>query len=149
MFNAEEYFALVEDRLRSTKDAEVTSFGPIVTPNWDRWEVILWRGKIEWLKRDEVLQIVDGWSRKRRAQVMHDFSYHFMRTDGECIFRIDSHGEEIPYEGPCHVHIGPHEDQIIEDGDPRLREYSLRAVDFEEVFKLVHKHLKGRKLPWD
>jgi hypothetical protein len=148
MFNAEEYFALVEDRLRSTKDAEIDSSGPTVTPSWDKWEVIVWRATIEWIKRDEVLQIVDAWSRRRRALVMHDFSYHFMRANGECIFRIDSHGEEIPYEGACHVHVGPNEDPI-KDGDSRLHGHPLCAITFEEAFKLVHKHLKGRKMPWD
>jgi hypothetical protein len=148
VFDAEKYFAQVDNRLRSCRGAKVDSQGPKVTPvgGWERWEVILWRAQMEWEKSGETLNVVDAWTRKRRKQVMHNFSYQFMQADGSCIFRLDTHGEEIPYDGTCHIHIGL--DQF-EDDDSDLHGLSLAERNFLDAFSWAHKYLKGKKMPWE
>jgi hypothetical protein len=150
MFDAEEYFAQVEKRLRSCRGAKIDPYGPKVTPveSWEKWEAIVWRAHICWEGQGEVLEVVDAWSRRRKKRVMHDFSYHFMCSDGSCIFRLDTHGHEIPYDGPCHIHIGPGE-EAFEDGDVRLKGLTLAGLNFLDAFGWVHKYLKAKKLPWE
>ena len=77
---------------------------------------------------------------------MHNFSYQFMHADGSCIFRLDTHGEEIPYDGTCHIHIGL--DQF-EDDDSDLHGLSLAERNFLDAFSWAHKYLKGKKMPWE
>jgi hypothetical protein len=148
MFDAEKYIAQVQNRLRSCRNAQIQySLGPKVAPEgpWDKWEAIVWRLRIQWGGNGEILQVVDAWVRKR-GPVMHDFSYHFMEADGTCIFRVDTHGQQIPYESPCHIHIGS---QTFESGAPELHGLSLANVNFLNMFGWVHKYLKGKKMPWE
>lgn len=148
VFDVQEYFAQVQDRLRTCQgDAKIISSLKIEPPNdWERWQLIVWKAKINWEQRGEVLEVLDCWSRRRRKMLMHTFSYHFMKSDGECIFRLDTHGEEIPYHGACHVHIGP---ERLDHDDSRLHGHSLSEMNFVKLLGLVYKHIKGKKLPWD
>ncbi len=74
-----------------------------------------------------------------------------MQADGTLIFRLDSHGNEIPYDGTCHIHIGQQEDSemVLKDDDARLRGHRLSKITFLDAFNLVHRHLKGKEMPWD
>lgn len=146
MFDVEEYFSQVDNRLRSCRDAKIYSDGPKVTPvgGWETWELIVWRASIEWAKHGMKLAVFDAWTRRRKKRIMRNFSYHFMRDEGACIFRLDTHGNEVPYSDPCHIHIG---ERTFEDGDADLRGLSLSELSFLDAFGWIHKHLKGKKCP--
>jgi hypothetical protein len=74
-----------------------------------------------------------------------------MQSDGTRIFRLDTHGDEISYDGKCHVHVGPDDakEKILEDDDARLHGYRLTEISFINAFALAHLYLKGKKMPWD
>jgi len=93
----------------------------------------------------------DYWQRRRRNVLLRTFHYQFMEADQTRIFRLDSHGGEVPYDGKCHVHIGPEgpKEKILEDDDSRLHGYRLSEITFLDAFKLAHQYLKGKKMPWD
>jgi len=156
MFDPELYVGQVKKRIHSCRGATINYFlGPLVSPSsaetsWDRWETIHWRARIEWVANKEILDVVDSWSRKRRSQIMHDFRYQFMEASGACIFRVDTHGDEIPYEETCHIHLGSDDDEAFEEGDPRIKGLKLSEIDFLKAFGWVHKYLKhDKKMPWE
>jgi hypothetical protein len=68
-----------------------------------------------------------------------------MEQNGKCIFRFDTHGDELALGQPCHMHIG---DKKFEDDDAALHGFRLSAVDFLLAHGFVHLHLKNKKLPW-
>jgi hypothetical protein len=144
------HFELVERHLgtccRTAIALEVE--GPHFTPNREKWKVIVLNATIEW-PTGEKLVIGDYWVRgEKRQDVRHTFHYQFMRSDCACIFRLDTEGEEIPYDGKCHLHIGPNEERF-DDDDSQLHGLRLSEVNLLTVFALVHLHLNGDPLPWD
>jgi hypothetical protein len=149
MFDAEEYFAQVAKQLGSCR-ATVSVDGPHYFPDQEKWEVIQFNVKIEF-PSGEILEVGDYWQRRRRNLLLHTFQYQFMQADQTCIFRLDSHGGEIPYDGKCHVHVGAKgtEEKTFEDDDSRLRGYRLSEITFLSAFALAHRYLKGKKMPWD
>jgi hypothetical protein len=157
MFNAEEYFERVEKHLAScratTVGVEMGIDGPHFFPTRERWEVITLNALIKW-PSGEILDVLDTWQRRRRNTLMRTFSYHFMHSTGGLIFRLDTHGEEIPYDGKCHIHVrsGARE-LLLEDDDSRLHGFRLSEIDFLNAFALVHTHLKkqlgDKVMPWD
>jgi hypothetical protein len=76
------------------------------------------------------------------------FSYHFMDDQRRCIFRFDTHGDEQPIQAPCHIHLGEAE-EILENGDARLRGFDLEEITFLSVFRLAHRHINSKGLPWE
>jgi hypothetical protein len=149
MFDAEEYFAQVEKQLGSCR-ATVGVDGPHYFPDQEKWEAIHFNVIIEF-PSGEILEVGDYWQRRRRNVLLHTFHYQFMQADQTRIFRLDSHGGEIPYDGKCHVHVGPEgaKEMTFEDDDSRLRGYRLSEITFLNAFALVHHYLKGKKMPWD
>lgn len=76
-------------------------------------------------------------------------SYRLMKSTGELVFQLDSHGQSIPISDPIHLHINPNDDDDrIEDGDWRLDSYSLLDFDFERMWTLVQNYLKDGRVPW-
>jgi hypothetical protein len=71
-----------------------------------------------------------------------------MDEQKKCIFRFDTHGRSQPFEAACHVHLGEDE-EICENGDGRLRDYSLEQIDFLEAYRLAHSKVNARRLPWE
>jgi hypothetical protein len=150
MFDAADHFEHVEKRLssgcRTTVAREVD--GPHFSPTKENWRFITLNLRIEW-PTGEVLEVGDYWRRGRRNDIGHTFQYHFMEGDNfSCIFRFDTEGEEIPYDGICHLHVGPDQTRF-DDDDSQLHGFGLRGVTFVEVFKLVHLHLNNKPMPWD
>jgi hypothetical protein len=105
MFDAEDYFAQVAKHLGSCR-AKVDVDGPHYFPDRGNWEVIQFNVTIEF-PTGEILEVGDYWQRRRRNVLLRTFHYQFMEADQTRIFRLDSHGGEVPYDGKCHVHIGP------------------------------------------
>jgi hypothetical protein len=155
MLDAKEHFVLVERHLGScravTPGIEIGIDGPHYSPNVEHWEVIMFKALIRW-PSGEVLDALDLWERKeKKGRLMHTFHYQFMQANTDLIFRLDTHGEKIPYDGKCHIHLGPEgpKERILEDDDSRLHGYPLSKVDFLNAFALVHRYLKHKKMPWD
>jgi hypothetical protein len=149
VFNAEEYFAQIEKELGSCR-ATVGADGPRYFPSRAQWDVIQFKVIVEF-PGGEVLDVGDYWQRRGREGLTHTFHYQFMQADGTRIFRLDSHGDEIPYDGTCHIHIGPEDgrDTILEDDDARLHGYRLSGITFLNAFALAHLYIKGKDMPWD
>ena len=157
MFDIEEYFARVEKHLGScrttTVGVEMGVDGPHFFPSRERWEVITLNALVKW-PSGEVLDVLDTWQRRRRNRLMRTFSYHFMHSTGDLIFRLDTHGEAIPSDGKCHIHVPlGGKEVMLEDDDSRLRGFRLSEIDFLSAFSLVHMHLKKgigeNSMPWD
>lgn len=150
MFNAADYFEKVEKRLSSGCRTAVARQveGPHFFPSTEEWRLIRLNLRIDWAT-GEVLDVGDYWRRgEGRNEVGHAFHYQFMQADGSCIFRLDTENEEIPYDGVCHLHIGPRETRF-DDDHSQLHGFGLRGITLIEVLKLVHLHLNGRTMPWD
>ena len=150
MFDAVDHFAQVDRRLSSgcRTAVAIEVEGPRFSPTKEKWRVITLNLKIEW-STGEVLEVGDYWQHgEKRNDIHHTFSYQFMQGDGSCIFRLDTEGQEIPYDGVCHLHIGPDETRF-DDDHSQLHGFGLSGITFIEVFALVHRHLKGRPMPWD
>jgi hypothetical protein len=86
--------------------------GPHFFPRRERWEVITLNALIRW-PSGEVLDVLDAFARGRRNTLMRTFSYHFMHGTGDLIFRLDTHGDSIPYDGKCHIHVMSGKKEII------------------------------------
>lgn len=149
MFDAEEYFEQVAKELESCRAAMGVD-GPHYFPSLHRWEAIQFKLILKF-PTGELLDVGDYWQRRRRNILTHTFHYQFMQADGTHIFRIDTHGNEIPYDGACHIHLGPDgpKQKTLEDDDSRLHGYRLTEISFLNVFSLVHMYLKGKPMPWD
>ena len=149
MFDAEEYFAQVARQLGSCR-AKIGVDGPHYFPEREKWEAIHFNVIIEF-PSGEILEVGDYWQRRRRNVLLHTFHYQFMQADQTRIFRLDTHGGEIPYDGKCHVHVGPEgpKEKTFEDDDSRLHGYRLSKITFLNAFALAHQYLKGKKMPWD
>lgn len=113
---------------------------------WEHWAVITCRIVIRW-PSGETLEVKDFYNR-RKGPILRDYSYHLMDGNGDCIFRFDTHGELVVLGASCHVHVG-REEEILEADDPRLQEFRLVEMDFLQAYTIVHKYLKGKKLPWE
>ena len=150
MFDAADHFEHVEKRLGSGCRTAVTIEvdGPHFSPPKENWHFITLNLRIEW-PTGEVLEVGDYWRRgEKRNDIGHTFNYQFIQGDNSCIFRLDTEGEEIPYDGVCHLHIGPDETRF-DDDHSQLHGYPLRGITLIEVLKLVHLHLNDKPMPWD
>lgn len=150
MFDATDHFDEVDRRLssgcRTAVDVKVE--GPHFFPSTEKWRVIHLNLRIEWAT-GEVLDVGDYWRRgERRSDIGHAFRYQFMQSDNSCIFRLDTENEEIPYDGFCHLHVGPGEIRF-DDGHSQLHGFGLRGITLIEVLQLVYLHLNGKPMPWD
>lgn len=117
-----------------------------VEGSWDIWQVITWRAKIS-CANGITLEAFE-FHEKINGNHCRKIKYHLMDVNQKCIFRVDTHGETIPLESACHVHVGCDEVRI-DDGDERLGTVSLRGLGFPEIFGWVHASLDGKRLPWD
>lgn len=118
--------------------------GPKIIGSYASWTLITWSDEIEFLAGHRLV-FSDNYSKLAGDKVIREFSFHFMDAAGKCIFRFDTHGVQL-FEGmPCHLHIG---EELVDEGDPRLRGYSLENVNFLTVHGLIHKYLEGHGLPW-
>ena len=125
--------------------------GPYVLPgndNWDEWQLIEFRLDCTFVS-GERLSVIDNYSRKNiNAKIYRLFNFQFMHPSGDLIFRLCTHGEEIPSEDPPHLHPG-RDDIRWHDGDGALKGFELREIGFPEAFKLVHDYLEKKGLPWE
>jgi hypothetical protein len=74
--------------------------------------------------------------------------YRLMFEKGELIFQVDTHQTAIPFDDCPHLHIGPKEDQIVQEGDPQLKGHSLQNFDFLKMRNWVQDYLEDGRLPW-
>jgi hypothetical protein len=107
--------------------------------------VAVWREKITFTTGHR-LEVMDCYSRLQRGMETRNFKYQFMDSDAGLLFRFDTHGKSLPLCEPCHLHVAA--GQIFE-GDPRLGQLSLVAMDFLRAFHLAHTYLDGGSFPWE
>jgi len=107
------------------------------------WLVVRWRLNVDF-GQNKI--IVADLFRTDGIGVQHQFAYSYVTPEHDCIFRFDTHGAPIQYGESCHLHIG--DKRVIEDENPELNGYSLCGMDFPSFNWLVHRHRKGRTLPW-
>jgi len=150
VFDAQRYFENSMRLLGSCESyAEIIGEGVQVEKDWHSWEVILWRITITF-PSGEVLEVLEAHEKKTEKRTTKHYrkaKYHFMDPDHKCIFRVDSHKTSIPFDKPCHLHIGEHE-TVIEDGVSRLRGESLIGIGFPTIFSWVDQYLDGKLLIW-
>src|SRR5207237_1289875 len=101
---------------------------------------ITWRSTVTFVS-GETLELLELHS-KENGMHYRKIKYHFMDGARNCIFRVDTHGNAVPFDDPCHVDAGPREERI-EDGDPRLGSQSMKGIGFFEIFGWIHRHLDG------
>jgi len=144
LFNTLRYFDAVEKAIANCSDWVVTS-GPVLSTPFDK--EIFWRFEVSFPSGQRLIASESHhWDEK--DQHYRKIKYRFMSGKGELIFQVDTHQTAIPFEDCPHLHIGPIEDHIVLDGDPRLRGYSLRDFDFLKMWKLVQDYLEDERLPW-
>jgi hypothetical protein len=61
------------------------------------------------------------------------------------ILLVDGHGRLVPFDEPCHLHIGG---EVFTDDDARLRGTSLREFGFMQALDWTCRIIEGRPLPW-
>ena len=148
MFDAEAYFDAVSKALSTCESyAEIKNPQLTVRRCWQDWEVIVWRAEIHF-SSGEIADCLEAHERKMRVRKhFRKLKYHFMSEQKECIFRLDTHRSSIPFDEPCHLHVGASEMEI-QDGDPRLCGTSLVEINFLDAFKWIHAYLEGKPFPW-
>lgn len=156
MFDAERYFETVGQVLATCQDYTELTGDPIkVDPGWSDWQLIVWRTGITFAS-GHFLDVVEIHTKKsfveihgNKKKIVHyrKAKYHFMEQDGSCIFRVDTHQTQIPFNEPCHLHDGEQEIRV-EHGDPRLKGQSLIGIDFLTIFGWIHQHLDGKLFIW-
>ena len=149
MFDINAHFDQVETYLGSSCQTAIFDEieGPHFSPSKEKWGLVTLNARIEW-PTGEVLEVGDYWSRSGRNEIRHTFNYQFMESDGSCIFRLDTEGEEISYDGLCHLHVGASEERF-DDDHSQLHGFRLSSVNSLTILGLVHRHLNGQPMPWD
>jgi hypothetical protein len=71
-----------------------------------------------------------------------------MDSEQKCIFRFTTHGQPWSLETPCDLRLGANE-ALYQNGDPRIKGFDLRKVDFFKAFHLAFENAFGEALPWD
>jgi hypothetical protein len=71
-----------------------------------------------------------------------------MKNNRELIFGVDSHQTQIPFVNCPHLHPGSSGEPIIEEGDPRLGDNSLRDFDFLRMWVWVMDYIDTGRVPW-
>lgn len=150
MFEPNPYFLNVERVLNNSRARyTIDDDGPIIqqTPEGE-WSVIVWKARIQFHSGHN-LEVLECYARKLRGQVLKCLNYQFMDGEGQLIFRVDTHGIEVPLDACCHIHIGGAAEVITDNSDPRLGSLRLEDINFLGVFSLVFRHLKNKQLPWE
>lgn len=146
MFNPRQYFALVDRNIGKCSDWEDTS-GPFLTiDSFENWGEILWRFEVKFRCGLRFIASESHcWS--ERGVHLRKLRYRLMRENGELVFQVDTHNWPIPYHRNPHLHLGPSEDDRIEDGDPRLGTNSLREFDFLKMWEWVSAYIENGTVP--
>jgi hypothetical protein len=145
LFDANQYFDLVQQTIATCDGySNVTGRGVKIEPDGENWNRITWLNDIEFTSGHS-LRILEFHKRDGK-QHLRKVKYHLMDADRRCLLRVDNHEQAVPFDDPCHIHLG---NQQFDEGDPRLRGISLCGIGFPEVFSWVHKILDGTPLPWE
>lgn len=111
--------------------------------------MIVWRVTITF-PSGHVLEILESHEKKMKIKHYRKAKYHFMDPDRKCIFRVDTHRTSIPFDEPCHLHVGDGEtERVIEDDDPCLRGQSLIGIDFPTILAWVEQYMERKLLIWE
>lgn len=150
LFEPEPYFLNVGRVLDTSRASyQIDDDGPKVQRTLEgEWSLIVWKANILFYSGHR-LEILECYSRKLGGKVLKCLKYQFMDGQKRLIFRVDTHGTTVPLEESCHIHVGGTDEEITESCDPRLGSLRLEKINFLDVFRLVHCHLKDRKLPWE
>jgi hypothetical protein len=149
VFNIQSYFELIEKVLHTNRGRfRMDTEGVFVAEAWDNWTIVRWEARIDF-ESGHALRVFELYTRNYPgAKVMKCVAYHFMDEGDRCVFRFDTHGGMCPVETPCHVHLGEKEEQF-ESGDGRLGGFSLERVNFLTAYRLAHRRIKAKSLPWE
>jgi hypothetical protein len=147
LFDAKRYFEPAVQALETHRGyAEADGPGVKITGgDWNDWELIDWRATVKF-SSGETLEILEIHSRVSGVH-LRKIKYHFMDANRNCIFRVDTHGNPILFDDPCHLDLGPAEERI-DDGDPRLGGQSMKGIGFWEILDWIHRYLDRTPLPW-
>lgn len=110
------------------------------------WRVILWRFEASFPSGCR-LQALES-HEKHKGKHLRKIVFRYMKADGELIFQVDPHQHAIPFDDPPHLHIGPTQDNRVEEGDWALNGYSLRGFDFIKMWELVLNYENDGSVPW-
>lgn len=141
------YFGAVDNTIAGC-DWTVTSIPElkITFDRFNQWKEILWQFKASFPAGQRLIASESHY--RDKGQHYRKIKYRLMSESGELIFQVDTHSSAIPFEKCPHLHIGPTEDQIVQEGDPQLIGHSLQNFDFMKMWKLVQDYLEDERLPW-
>lgn len=146
--NPQKYFDLLEQAITSSHFIlEYKTEGPTARPNspdWiKRWSSIMWRGDFIFHSQHTGLAF-EQYLRNSDGSIEKKLAYRLLDSNGEIMFRMDTHGRPIPYNFPCHLHQGS---KTVKDGDKRLDGVSLLTFDFLDFWSLAQDHVEKGSLP--
>ncbi|MGA3128146.1 MAG: hypothetical protein ABSD13_15700 [Candidatus Korobacteraceae bacterium] len=138
-----DYFRLADAHLRSCRFRQTEFDGPQIVSDG---RVYHFGGAII-LQNDYELTFDETCFCESKFELVRDIRYDFRLTGATVeTFRFDNHGRLLALNGACHLHLGGQSE--LEDGDSRLRGYSLVDMHLVEVVKLVCKFFRREDLPW-
>ena len=149
MFDPLSYFAHVEKALATCASyAEISWPEFLITFNrFKHWDEIFWRCEVKF-PGGHRFTALERHCRDEKGEHLRKIVYRLTEENGDLVFQIDPHHAPIPYGACPHLHIGPSQNFRVEEGDQRLRGYSLREFDFLKVWDLVQNYIKDGSVPW-
>ena len=111
-----------------------------------QWKLVTWRLEIDFPSGIR-LEAFEAHRRGERGIHLRKIKYQLLTDEDELIFRIDCHGVAVPFDDCPHIDL-PNGENRIEEGDFRLKQMSLRGLDFITMIKLVNEFLNTGRLPW-
>jgi hypothetical protein len=148
LFDPLQYFALVDRTIGNCSEWAETS-GPFLTITFNSfkyWEEILWRFEVKF-PCGHRFNAFESHCWSERGEHLRKMVYRLMKENGELVFQVDPHREPIPYHRSPHLHLGPSQDDRIEDGDTRLGTNSLSEFDFIKMWEWVLAYIADGTVP--
>jgi hypothetical protein len=146
LFDPRQYFDLVDKNIGNCSDWAETIGPSLDIDSFAHWTEILWKFQVKFRCGHKLIAIESHcWSEK--GEHLRKMKYRLMKENGELVFQVDPHNEPIPYGESPHLHIGPTEDDRIEEGDPRLGTKSLSGFDFLKMWAWVLAYIEDGTVP--
>jgi len=121
----------------------------VVFPNLLDWRVASWGARVTFQATRHRLEVAETYSRNLSGEIRQIINYHFMDSEGNRIFRFDTHGVMCPMTNPCHVHTRD-DHEVLENGHGKLCGFDLCGMNFLRAFQLAYRLVfYDERLPWE
>ncbi len=110
-----------------------------------------WEGELK-LQNGHVLRFREIYTKHDANLIERVLNWDFRREhSAEVLFRVDAHGRPVFNGGDQQngrLHLDLPNDLTYEEGDPRLRGFSLSHFTMVDMIHLIGLHLEGGEMPW-